>query len=218
MFNMIAPTWALLATLIPGLLAQPATPGPDTSPIDLLIRVFDGAEEVTSQTHVTVYRAGSRNAPVTTGRPTSEAVVFTVPTGFYDAQAVQERDGRVVNLRWAERLTVQRYPGEGGRHLETINFVSSYGALQISRPDDAAVRPGTWEAFAFHPSDHAAVLGSASPGPPSLAPPGASPGHAYALIVLEAGTYDVAIREAGTLRWYPSVEIPRGRTGVLRID
>ncbi len=206
MVDMIAPTWALLAVLIPGLLAQPATPGPDTSPVDLLIRVFDGAEEVTSQTHVTVYRAGSRNAPVTTGTPTSEAVVFTVPTGLYDAQVVQERDGRVVNLRWAERLTVQRYPGEGGRHLETINFVSSYGALQISRPDDPAVRPGTWEAFAFHPSDHAAVVG------------GASRGHAYALLVLEAGTYDVAIREAGTLRWYPSVEIPRGRTGVLRID
>jgi hypothetical protein len=83
--------------------------------LTLEIRVFRGMEEVTAETRITVHRAGERGDPVARA-PIGEArAVMRVPPGIYDAQAIQERDGRVVNIRWAERLVVMPYPDEEGR-------------------------------------------------------------------------------------------------------
>ena len=208
MMSMILQAPTLLTAMLLALFVQPGPQAPSTSAVDLLIRVFDGADEVTSLCYVAVYRAASRDAPVASGtaRLNDDAVVFPLPPGFYDVQAVLERDGRVEKLRWAERLTVQRYPDEGGRHLEVMNFAPYHGALQVRRAGEPTQGPVAWEAFAFRPGDHATVLGTASPG------------DGYRLLSLEAGTYDVAIRAAGELTWYTEVDVPRGRTAVLRID
>src|SRR5438094_639297 len=69
-------------------------------------------------------------------------VRVTVPPGFYDAQAIRERDGRVLNIRWAERLVVMAYPDEAGHHLEVINFQNGFGALEV-RARDGSVPDAT---------------------------------------------------------------------------
>ena len=60
---------------------------------------------------------------------------------------MHERDGRVLNIRWANRLVVMAYPDESGHHLEVINFRNGFGALQIrapggGQPDVALYEPG----------------------------------------------------------------------------
>src|SRR5690349_20885272 len=107
-----------------------------TASLTLRIRVFNGPEEVTPETRVTVFKAGERQTPIAEVRG-SGVVETSVAAGIYDAQAIQERYGRVVNIRWAERLIVMPYPDEGGRHLEVINFRNALGALEVrSRAGD----------------------------------------------------------------------------------
>ena len=100
----------------------------------LEIRVFTGAEEVTGETRISLHRAGERSAPIAQTQTQEGRHVFSVAAGLYDAQVVRERDGRVVNIRWAERLVVMPYPDENGRHLEVVNFTNGYGALQVRSP------------------------------------------------------------------------------------
>ena len=97
--------------------------------LTLEIRVFRGSEDVTGHSRVVVHRAGERGQPV--GHLSGSTASMKVAPGIYDAQAVQEQDSRVVNIRWAERLVVMPYPDEDGHHLEVINVIPGYGALQI---------------------------------------------------------------------------------------
>jgi hypothetical protein len=80
---------------------------------------------------VAVFRAGEREAPLARLELRDGRKTLDVPEGFYDVQAVRERDGRVVTIRWAERLVVMRYPDERGHHLQVINLRPGFGALQI---------------------------------------------------------------------------------------
>jgi hypothetical protein len=119
-----------------------------------------------------------------------------VAPGIYDAQAIQEQSGRVVNIRWAERLVVMPYPDEEGRHLEVINFTNGYGALQVRQrgiagPPDAAI---------YAPADHENPAGARADG------------TGYVLFVVLAGRYDVQTRTGGRATWHRNIEVPLDRT------
>jgi hypothetical protein len=164
--------------------------------LTLEIRTYRGTEDVTDASRVIVHRAGERDQPV--GQITRAQRTLDVAPGIYDAQALHERDGRVLDIRWAERLVVMEYPDEAGRHLEVINFVNGFGALQIretGRPPTAAM-----EVALFTAGEHgqAAAL-PATPGP-------------YALFVVRAGKYDVLVTRGATLKWHTAVDVPLDRT------
>ncbi len=180
----------LVLALVAALSAQPA---PER--LTLEIRVFAGTEDVTGETRVTVHRAGERGQPIGKVAAIDPRVVLSVPPGIYDAQAVRERDGRAVAIRWAERLVVMPYPDEGGHHLEVINFTAGYGALQCR---GASTRAGV----------ELALFGSGERKPPAR--PGKSPD--YTLFVVPAGQYDIQITRGTHATWHKEVEVPLDRT------
>lgn len=166
--------------------------------LSLEIRVFLEAEEVTSATRITVHRAGDRTTAIAAAQGAEGRRVFSVPAGIYDAQVVREQDGKVLNIRWAERLVVMPYPDEGGRHLEVINFASGYGALQIRSPRPDAV-PET------------ALFAVGERTRPAASPVASRGDGDYTLFVAPAGRYDLQVRGAKTA-WHPDIEIPLDRT------
>jgi hypothetical protein len=165
--------------------------------LTLEIRTYRGTEEVTDASRVIVHRAGERDQPV--GHITRAQRTLGVAPGIYDAQAVHERDGRVLDIRWAERLVVMEYPDEAGHHLEVINLVNGFGALQIretaGRPPAAAM-----EVALFTAEEH----GQAAALPTTTGP--------YALFVVRAGKYDVLVTRGSTLKWHTAVDVPLDRT------
>jgi hypothetical protein len=159
----------------------------------LELRVFLGREEVTGHTRVTVNRAGERGSPLFNATAADGGVRIKVPAGIYDVQAIQERDGRVLNIRWANRLVVMAYPDEPGQHLEVINFKAGFGALQVRGATDLAI----YEA--------------AKRDKPATTPVA---GSSYVLFVVPAGSYDLQVRVgAGTKTWWQSaIDVPLDRT------
>jgi len=184
------PRLVLLATALLAVQAPAA--------LTLEIRTFDGRADVTHETRVTVHRAGDRGGPVGRVNGAAEPPLFQVPPGIYDAQAIQERQGRVVNLRWAERLVVMPYPDEGGHHLQVINLQDDYGALQIRRASGDA-----WagQLALFRADDRA-----------TPEPPAAIAGRTYVLFVVPAGTYDLRVGQGAAAAWHTGLEVPRNRT------
>jgi hypothetical protein len=171
---------------------------PSQRPLTLEIRTYRGTEDVSRATRVMVHRAAERKAPYGQILPGVQRTV-AVPPGIYDAQAVHERDGRVLNIRWAHRLVVMPYPDEGGHHLEVINFDSGFGALQIRGTAGGAPGADT-EVALFTAAEHGQPAATATtPGP-------------YVLFVVRAGPYDVLIRRGSTLRWHHAVDVPLDRT------
>jgi hypothetical protein len=167
----------------------------ETTLLTLDVRVFNGAEDVTRETRVTVHRTGERGQPLAQVGPGHRRQAVRVPPGLYDAQAVRERDGRVVNIRWAQRLVVMPYPDEHGHHLEVINFASGYGALQIrSRAPE-------------HPPD----VELYAPGQRTRPLPGTHAAGSL-LFVVPAGHYDVHVRQGDHPVWHPRIEVPLDRT------
>jgi hypothetical protein len=168
------------------------------SAITLELRIFNGAEEVTSQTRVTVHRAAERDAPVVqlpTGSPRLEV---EVPEGFYDVQAIREREGRVLNIRWALRLVVMRYPDEAGRHLEVINFQNGFGALQVRSSSRARPAAAVYKTSERNKEAATALDGSG-----------------YVLFILLAGSYDLQMRNEKGIAWHTNIEVPLDRTRLL---
>ena len=188
-----------MIALLPGVLlavtlGQPAKP----APLTLEIRVFAGAEEVTGETRVRVHRSGERSDAVQPAESHPGRHVFTVPSGIYDAQVVLERDGRVVNIRWAERLIVMPYPDEDGRHLEVVNFSAGFGALQVRAAPGAALP----RVALFASGDRARETAAPVPGETG----------AYALFVVPAARYDLQVRSGDRIVWHTDLEVPLDRT------
>ena len=169
--------------------------------LKLEIRTYRGTEDVSAATRIVVHRAGQREKPV--GQiPQGSGRTLAVAPGVYDAQAIHEKDGRVLNIRWAERFIVMPYPDEGGHHLEVINFMNGFGALQIRWARNRVPAADT-DAALFTPEEHsqpAAV--PATPGP-------------YALFVVRAGQYDVLVRRGTALDWHQGIDVPLDRTRLL---
>jgi hypothetical protein len=164
--------------------------------VTLEVRVFNGSEEVTGQTRVTVHRAGERSDPVARKVAGAGSTGMPVSPGIYDAQAVREHEGRVVNIRWAERLVVMPYPDEHGRHLEVINFTPGYGALEVRAAQGTV------------PADDVALYPTGQRQEPATARRGGE----SILFVVRAGDYDIQIRRGARSAWYTKVEVPLDRT------
>ena len=191
------PLLLLVALLSAG---QPAPPRLD----DLLleVRVYDQRLEVTAETRVVVYRAGERDAPVASSAPGQPLHALAVQPGLYDVQALRARADGPHQLRWAERLSVLRYPDEGGRHLEVVNFDQGYGAVQIRF--DTGQPPWTGTLYA----------------PDSLTRIDTEPaaGEGYVLFVVPAGPYDIELLGGGVpprRRTISRLDVPRGRTRLI---
>jgi len=164
--------------------------------ITLEVRTFDGPTDVSEGTRVVVHRAGDREQPV--GRvEVGPNRTVTVTPGIYDAQAIRERSGRVVNIRWAERLIVMAYPDENGHHLEVVNFQSGYGALEVRGTSGRGLEA---DVALYQPKDH-----SRPAAQPAITP-------LYALFVVPAGEYDVFVKRGAQGNWHPGVDVPHGRT------
>ena len=163
--------------------------------LSLELRVFNGADEVTAQTRAAVHRAGQRTDPLVVLASGTPLLAADVPAGIYDVQAIREREGRVVSIRWAERLVVMPYPDENGHHLEVVNFQTGFGALQVRAADGR--RP---EIGVYRVGDHQKPVAAPAVGPD------------YVLFVLPAGLYDLQVREQDTTVWQTAVEVPLDRT------
>jgi hypothetical protein len=143
-----------------------------------------------------VHRAGEHSKPIAQTTARTGRLELNVPAGIYDAQAIREVDGKVANIRWAERLVVMPYPDEGGHHLEVVNFTAGFGALQVRAPKPGAI----------------ADLALYKPG--QRGRPAATPvdGPGYVLFVVPAGLYDIQVRSEPKPAWYSNVEVPADRT------
>jgi hypothetical protein len=185
-----------MLVMLPLVAALAQAPAP---PLTLEIRVFQGAEEVTGETRVTVHRAGDRNTALPPTQGSAGRHMFSVPAGIYDAQVVREKDGRVLNIRWAERLIVMPYPDEDGRHLEVVNFANGYGALQVRRSG-----PG--------PLPDVALFAAGDRARATAAPVGFQPGDPYALFIVPAARYDIQVKATERVTWHADLEVPLDRT------
>ena len=164
------------------------------APLTLRVRVFDGSDEVTADSRVKIFKGGERQTPVAEARG-RDTIETPVAAGIYDAQVIRERDGRVVNIRWAERLIVMPYPDEAGVHLEVINFQSGFGALEVRSHD-----PGVPDVAIFTSGTRQQEAGRRLSG------------TNYALFVVAAGRYDLRLRRDGQTTWHPGIEVPTDRT------
>ena len=186
--------WGLALALVTALAVQDPMAAP-AKQLTLELRMFTGAEEVTAQTRATVHRAGDRGEPLLQAAPSDGRIELRVPAGIYDVQAIHERDGRVLNIRWANRLVVMPYPDERGHHLEVINFKNGFGALQIRDPGGG-------------PPD-VALYEQGKRDKPATGPFSAS---GYLLFVVRAGSYDLLARATGKSTWHAGVDVPLDRT------
>ena len=168
----------------------------------LELRIFNGVEEVTSRTRVTVHRAGDRGEPLAQTTGGRNGIELQVPEGIYDVQAIEERDGQVVNIQWAHRLVVMPYPDEAGRHLEVLNFRSGFGALQIRAPEGAPPEVTL----------HSGGARDQTAGVSRRLEAVAAKGPGYSLFVVPAGTYDVTVKRGDRTTRHTGVEVPRDRT------
>jgi len=181
--------------------AQPVPPAEQPT-VKLEVRVFDGSDDVTHESKVKLYPKGQRSADIPmTAAGAGQAVSVMVPVGFYDAQAIRERKGEAPSIRWAQQWLVQRYPDEYGRHLETINYKSGYGALQVRpTPSEAAAAKG-WTGIAYPAGDQTKEVGKSIPSGDDL------------LFALPAGRYDVKVTLADkSAQWLRDIEVPVDRT------
>jgi hypothetical protein len=199
-----------LALAVPTVAAQlPPAPQPASPPVvippggpsvRLQVRVFDGVEDVTRETRVRLYPTGRRNEPLQLTLGADQAYEADVPVGLYDVQAIREKGGEVAGIRWVERLLVQKYPDEFGRHLQVVNLKSGFGALQI-RPEADGAGPAGWSAVATPPGAPDTEVGKARALGPDL------------LLVVPSGTYDVkVVVPSAAPTWISNLEIPDART------
>jgi hypothetical protein len=206
----VVPTAALIL-LGMGLATAPATAqAPSAAPpvvippggpsVRLQVRIFDGAEDVTRDTRVRLYPAGDRATPIRMTLSGDQAFEADVPVGLYDVQAIREKAGAVAGVRWVERLLVQKYPDEFGRHLQVVNLKNGFGALQI-RPDGDAAHPAGWSAVATPPGTPDTEVGRARALGGDL------------LLVIPSGTYDIKVMvPTAPPVWLNGLDIPDART------
>ena len=179
--------------------AAPAFPA-DGPTVRLQLRVFDGVEDVTRDTRLRLYPAGRRDESIRLTLGPDQAFEADVVVGLYDVQAIREKAGEVTGVRWVERLLVQKYPDEFGRHLQVINLRSGFGALQI-RPEGEGASTTGWSAVATPPGTPATEVAKARPLGPDL------------LLVVPSGTYDVKVTVPNAQpSWLTGIDIPDSRT------
>jgi hypothetical protein len=162
--------------------------------------VFDGVADVTRETRVRLFPAGRRGTSIKLTLGPDRAYEADVAVGLYDVQAIRTRAGSIAGVRWVERMLVQKYPDEYGRHLQVVNLRDGFGALQI-RPDGGSNGPAGWSAVATPPGAPETEIGKARALGPDL------------LLVVPAGTYDVKVLlPSAEPAWISGIDIPDART------
>ncbi len=179
------------------LMAVGVQPAP---PLALDVRVFRGATEVTRETTVTVYPAGTRSngrpAPLVAGGERR----LSLTAGQYDVQLVQQSEGKVSGIAWATLRLLVDYPGEAGRHLEVLNFDKGWGALQVRDAAPAPAGATAWTSRLLRTDGTEVARGVAGDG--------------YQVLVAPAGTYKVAIDRPGAPPRTHDVEVKANLTYV----
>ena len=174
------------------------TTSPASLPLDL--RVFRGATEVTRDTTVAIFTAGSRvNGQRVPLAPSGERRV-TLRTGAYDVQLIQESEGKVNGIAWSTLRLVADYPLEGHPQLEVLNFDKTFGALQVRPKGAPNSGTGTWTARLVTRDGTEVARGA--------------DGQGYQLLVAPAGTYDIVIDRPGTPVRLHDVEVKANLTYV----
>jgi hypothetical protein len=181
--------------------AQPIVIPPGGPNVRLQLRVFDGVNEVTRETRLRLYPAGRRGTPIRLTLGPDRAYEADVPVGLYDVQAVRSKAAdSIAGVRWVERMLVQKYPDEPGRHLQVVHMREGFGALQI-RPEGTDPSPPGWSAVATPPGVPGTEVGKARALGPDL------------LLVVPAGTYDVkVVLPSAEPAWIAGIDIPDART------
>lgn len=188
-------SWQPTAECVPSC-AAPAAARRQPDQLVLEVRIFKGLEDVTRHTRVTIHRAGERQTSLPHPSSHGDAgVELQVPPGIYDLQAIHERDGRVVDIRWANRLVVMPYPDERGRHLEVVNFKNGFGALQVRGEGG--------------PPPEVAIYATARRDRPASPP---VVGRSYTLFIVPAGVYDLEVRKGPRATWLNGIDVPLDRT------
>ena len=165
--------------------------------VRLEVRVFAGAEDVTTRSRVQIHPSGTRTTPIA-AVSRGERHIVDVATGMYDVQAIVEHEGRVVGIRWAERLAVMAYPDEAGDHLEVINVRNGFGALQVRAKDGGPVQGDA----ALYPSGSRDAARRVTP---------AARTAAWMLFVVPEGRYDL-VTGADPGQEVPDIDITADRT------
>jgi len=164
--------------------------------VTLEVRVFSGMEDVTGETRISVHHAGDRRTPIAQLTPQTGKLELAVTPDIYDVQAIQERDGRVRGIRWAERLVVMAYPDEKGRHLEVVNLQPGFGALQVrARQSDTTPLVALYGAGQRTKEAAARIIADG-----------------YVLFVVPAGRYDIRLGEGNLATWHADIDVPLDRT------
>ena len=175
------------------------------APLELIVRVFNGVDEVSDQSTVTVYRADDRGTPLATSRDTRDRHVITVDPGIYDVQTTWHRPDDTTVIEWEEHLSVLRYPDEMTGHLEVINLQPPFGALLVRPPSVWREDERDWRISAFLPDGE---------GRAGFAP---VDGTDERLFVLPAGRYDLRARLGAAEVGATGVEVPARRTRLLQL-
>ncbi len=166
-------------SLLPVLLFLTLGIGVQSSPLSLDVRVFRGPVEVTRDTHVNVFPAGTRTNGQAAPLSSSGERQLSLAAGQYDLQLVQHDEGKVSGIAWTTLRLLVDYPGEHGRHLEVLNFDKTFGALQIRAAVPATPGAPAWTARLVRKDGSEVARGVSGDG--------------YQLLVAPAGTYDVVI-------------------------
>ena len=188
------------------LLASAYAGAQSSGPVELLVRVFDGNEEVTAQCGIAVYSAGTRDAPLVPDLRPGTGHHVEVEPGLYDLQITRRGPDDTIQIAWAEHLSVLRYPDDQGRHLEIVNLQPVFGALLVRPPVAWLETDRYWRVSAFL---HGGVgrAGFESTG-----------GTDHQLFILPAGRYDLVAAHGSTEIRVTDIEVPAQRTRLKLLE
>lgn len=174
----------------------------ETGTVELLVRVFDGLQDVTVDCQISVYAATSRETAVTAAPDTDGWSHADVPAGFYDLQVTRRDADGVVAITWAEQRSVLRYSDEAGQHREIINLQPGFGALLVQPPAAWTGTDRPWRVGAFL---HGGI------GRAGFAP--TNDGDATPRVfILPAGRYDLTAERGAVEVSATDIEVPAGHT------
>ncbi|MBD93603.1 MAG: hypothetical protein CL482_05035 [Acidobacteria bacterium] len=176
--------------------------GQEPGTVELLVRVFDGLQDVTADCRISVYAATSRETAVTAEPDTDGWSHAEVPAGFYDLQVASRDANGVIAITWAEQRSVLQYSDEAGQHREIINVQPGFGALLV-QPPAAWIGPDrTWRVGAFL---HGGI------GRAEFAP--TNDGDATPRVfILPGGRYDLTAQRGAVEVSATDIEVPAGHT------
>ena len=192
---------ALGVSLLTALLLPHHASAQEPGVVGLLVRVFDGLQEVTEDCEISVYAVGSRDRAFTAALRADGWTHVDVPAGFYDVQVARRDASDVIAVTWTERLSVLRYADEAEGHREIVNLQPAFGALLVHPPPSWRDSDKAWRAGVFL---HGSV------GRAGFAP--ISEDAIPRVFVLPAGRYDLTASSAPLEVSVSDIEVPANHT------